>query len=93
MTQEHNLTELELDRTHSHLFADEEKLSVAYDGSVTVGVDAQDIEDLVDASPELAFELYEAFWDNQEADYVYSDKYLGEYTEYSDGTFKFVPYA
>lgn len=93
MTQEHNLTELELDRIHAALFADEEKLRQDYDGSITVGVDAQDIENMVDKDPDVAWEIFEAYWDNQDSDYVYEDRYLGEYREGADGTFTFTPYA
>ena len=87
------LTQAELDRIHAFLFADEENLRQDYDGSITVGVDAQEIEDLVDSKPELAWEIFEAFWDNQLSDYVYSDKYLGEFKEWPDGRFTFTPYA
>lgn len=89
----HSLTELELDRIHAALFSDEEKLTQDYDGSITVSIDAQDIENLVDSNPELAWEIFEAFWDNQEADYMYHDKYLGDYKEASDGTFTFEAYV
>lgn len=87
------LTQAELDRIHAFLFEDEEKLGVDYDGSITVGVDAQEIEDLVDSRPELAYELFEAFYDNQEHDYDYPEKYMGEYREDRDGTFTFTPYS
>lgn len=87
------LTELELDRIHAVLFEDEEKLGVDYDGSITVAVDAQDIENMVDTRPEIAWEIFEAYWDNQASDYEYNDKYLGEYKEAQDGTFTFSPYS
>lgn len=89
----HELTVLELDRIHAALFADEEKLNQDYDGSITVGIDAQEIEDLVDSDPEVAWEIFEAFYCQESGDYEYSDKYLGEYKEASDGTFTFTPYA
>lgn len=88
-----HLTELELDRIHAHLFSDEEKLRQDYNGDIKVSVDAQDVEDLVDSAPETAWEVFEAHWDNQAADYDYSGKYLGEYTEHLDGSFSFEPYS
>lgn len=89
------LSQAELDRLHAHLIteADQEKLGVDYDGSITVEVDAKDVEDLVDADPELAWEIYEAYWHNQDGEYVYDDKYFGRYTETRDGDFTHEPFS
>lgn len=88
-----HLTDAELDRIHSFLFSNEEELRVDVDGSMTVNVDADDICKFVDEQPEQAWEVFRAFWDRQNADYVFPDEYLGEYTERADGTITFAPYS
>lgn len=90
MTQE--LTQAELDRIHAVLFADEEKLSQNYDGSIDVEIDAQQIEDMVDTAPETAYELFEALFNQQTREYEYSDKYFGKYTEHANGEFTHEPF-